>query len=72
MDWETLFAGRFFITDLGENHTADIQGKKQELGRYAVWCPNREGKGHTVIEVSANLTEMMKKYHITEDCVCII
>ena len=62
--WEELMAGQTFITDLGVESAC--------VGRYAVWSPLRSGQGHGVVEVGRELDELMARYHIPRDRVCVL
>lgn len=73
MNWEEMFSGKCFISDLGEEQLIR-NGEDAEitLGRYAAWAPFPEGKNHQIVEVGNDLEELMKKYHIPQDRVCIL
>ncbi len=71
-DWTELMAGRVFITDLGAPRESQVEGKPVTLERYAVWSPMQSGEGHTVVEVGADLEELMKRYGVCADRVCTL
>lgn len=71
-DWNEIMEGQAFITDLGGTREAEVEGRPQTLERYAVWSPVQGGTGHTVVEVGGNLEELMGRYHIASDRVCIL
>ena len=71
-NWDTLFEGKLFITDIGENARVFLNGQSKELGRYAVFSPNKAQPGHQVIEVGSDLEMLMKKYNISADCICVV
>ncbi len=62
--WEELMAGQTFITDLGV--------ERASVGRYAVWSPLQGGQGHAVVEVGQELDELMSRYRIPQDRVCVL
>lgn len=70
MKLEELFAGRLFISDLGEPQTIEENGKQITLGQYAVWAPIQGTSRHSIIEVGDYLDDLMQKYHISKDNVC--
>lgn len=42
--WEAMMGGKTFITDLGEERHAEINGVDTVVGRYAVW--SQIGRAH--------------------------
>ena len=68
--WNDLMKGKAFITDLGVSKTSTINGEEVDVGRYAVWSPVTNSEGHQVVEVGADLEELMNKYKIPEERVC--
>lgn len=71
-NWDTLFEGKLFITDIGKNTTVFVNGQSTELGRYAVFSPNKDQPGHQAIEVGSDLEMLMQKYNISADCICVL
>lgn len=59
-EWEKHTKGRMFISDLGQSMAAP--GLK--MSRYAVWKPNEEGEKHQIVEVSADINYLKRKYHL--------
>ena len=49
--WEAMMGGKTFITDLGEERHAEINGVDTVVGRYAVWFPIRNASRHQIVEV---------------------
>lgn len=73
MKWEELFFGKCFISDLGDEQVVENDNKEQiVLGRYAAWAPISGCKNHQIVEISDNLEELMKKYNIPQDRVCVL
>lgn len=73
MNWEKLFSGKCFISDLGEEQLIkNEEGKEFILGRYAIWAPFPEAKNHQIVEVGNDLEALMKKYNIPSDRVCTL
>ncbi len=70
--WEELMAGKTFITDLGAEHHAEIEGEDTIVGRYAVWSPIRGCDRHQVVEVGSDLTKLAQKYHIPRERICSV
>ena len=71
-NWDALFEGKLFITDIGENASILLNGQSKELGRYAVFSPNKDQPGHQAIEVGSDLEMLIKKYNISADCICVV
>jgi len=71
-DWDTMFADKIFITDIGTSQKIEIKGKNVEIGRYAVFSPNKNQKGHQAIEISDDYEMLCKKYKITSDYTCVV
>lgn len=71
-DWKELMEGRVFITDLGREGKAQVEGREETLARYAVWSPLRGGEGHTVVEVGGDLETLMKRYEVPSERVCTL
>ena len=59
--WEAMMGGKTFITDLGEERHAEINGVDTVVGRYAVWSPIRNASRHQV-----------EKYQIPDSRVCVL
>ena len=53
--WEAMMGGKTFITDLGEERHAEINGVDTVVGRYAVWSPIRNASRHQIVEVGCDL-----------------
>lgn len=70
--WDELMQGKLFITDLGENRHAEIDGMDTVVGRYAVWAPIRNADRHQIIEVGCELLPLAEKYHIPHERICTI
>lgn len=70
--WKELMEGHAFITDLGRPQEVEVEGKRNILGRYAVWSPLQSGTGHTVVEVGSDLGELMNRYGISDSRVCTL
>ena len=68
--WSELMRGRCFVSDLGADQTAQIEGQRTTVGRYAVWAPRRQGDGHCIVEVGTVLAPLLEKYHIPPTRVC--
>ena len=71
-DWNSMMEAKVFINDLGRVREAEVSGQKTTLGRYAVWSPMRGAKGHAIIEVGDDLTNLMARYHVPADLVCVL
>lgn len=71
-NWEELFEGKLFITDIGEALHTVVNGKEVSLGRYAVFSPNKGQPGHQAIEVGADVDVLARKYGISADCICVL
>lgn len=71
-DWNSMMEAKVFITDLGRVREAEVSGQKTILGRYAVWSPMQGAKGHAIIEVGDDLTNLMARYHVPADLVCVL
>ncbi|MFR2156836.1 MAG: hypothetical protein ACLS43_06795 [Evtepia gabavorous] len=52
--WEAMMGGKTFITDLGEERHAEINGVDTVVGRYAVWSPIRNASRHQIVEVGCD------------------
>lgn len=72
MEWEEMFSGKSFITDLGEKQSVEKDGNEIELGQYAVWLPFKGASHHKIVEVGEDLSELMKKYNISSERVCVL
>lgn len=70
--WNELMQGKLFITDLGENCHAEIDGVDTVVGRYAVWAPIRNADRHQIIEVGRELPPLAEKYSIPQERICIV
>ncbi len=71
-EWNQLMNGNVFITDLGGEHTAVVEGVEQTLGRYAVWSPVQGGDHHAIVEVGSDLSDLMQRYHVPRELVCTL
>lgn len=65
-NWNNLTKGKYFITDLGKTIKASGENGELIVGRYAVWKPMPDNQ-HAIMEVSADLQYLKKKYHIKGD-----
>lgn len=63
----TLTDGELFISDLGEEKSALLDGKPGRLGRYAVIKNFAAGNQLRVLEVGSNLEYLLAKYGITQN-----
>lgn len=72
MKLEELFSGKLFISDLGETQTVTTDEAKMVVGQYAVWAPISGTRRHQIVEVGENLEELMNKYEISMESVCIL
>lgn len=70
-NWNKLMQGQVLITDLGEEHDCEVEGKPHTLGRYAVWSPLHGSESHSIIEIGSDLDTLREKYKIPVDRVCI-
>ena len=50
-EWTKLTKNRVFISDIGIDRMAEIDGKETVVGRYAVWAPAPGGSHHRVVAV---------------------
>ncbi len=67
ISWSHLTENKAFISDLGANQDAELNGTHIRVGRYAVWSPLRNSKNHQVVEVSNDLTALIEKYKIPSE-----
>ena len=72
MEWHELFAGKCFISNLGEEQTVEIKNKETVLAQYAAWAPMAGNRSHQIVEISNDLNLLMEKYHIPADRVCTL
>lgn len=72
MEWDRLFSGKNFITDLGETQEAEVGGESVVVAQYAAWAPVAGSKGHQIVEIGDDLPMLMEKYHIPADRVCTL
>ena len=72
MKLEELFEGVIFISDLGETQTIRQNDKEITFGQYAVWAPISGTSRHQIVEVSDDLSYLMKKYDISKNNVCTL
>lgn len=72
MEWEKLFSGKYFISDLGEEQTVDGNNGKIILNRYAAWAPIPGAKNHQIVEISDKPETLMKKYNVPEENICML
>ena len=63
-EWTKLTKNRVFISDIGIDRMAEIDGKETVVGRYAVWAPAPGGSHHRVVEVGRDCGVLMKKYGV--------
>ena len=70
--WEAMMGGKTFITDLGEERHAEINGVDTVVGRYAVWSPIRNASRHQIVEVGCDLQALVEKYQIPDSRVCVL
>ena len=67
-----LFENQIFLMDIGVDQSVKLEGETVEVGRYAAFSPNKEQKGHQVVEVSNDLQYLCDKYHISEARLCVL
>lgn len=67
-----LFDNQFFLMDIGITQTAKLKGENVEVGRYAAFSPNKDQKGHQVVEVSNDVEYLCRKYHISTENLCVL
>lgn len=72
MKLEELFSGKLFISDLGETQTVTTDEQEMVVGQYAVWAPISGTQRHQIVEVGENLEDLMNKYKISMESVCIL
>lgn len=72
MEWEKLFSGKYFISDLGEKQVVEGKNGEMILNRYAAWAPMQGGKNHQIVEISDDPESLMKKYNIPEEHICTL
>lgn len=71
-EWLKLMENKFFITDLGAEQKATINGEPATVGRYAVWSPAKKARQHSIVEVGSNLEALKKKYAVSDERICRI
>lgn len=71
-DWNKMMENKVFISDLGSNQEATVEGQPTLLGRYAVWSPVTNSTGHQVIEVGEDLELLSQKYNVPPERICTI
>ncbi len=71
MDWQEAFSGKCFISDLGDEQSAENGSNNTQLSRYAAWAPIGS-KNHRIVEISDDLQTLMEKYSVPQDRVCIL
>ncbi len=70
MEWAEFTQGQPFITNIGQSPLVEVAGKTVQMGRYAVWSPNRENdRSHSVVEVGDDLDVLCGKYGIPGEMV---
>lgn len=69
-EWSELMQNKFFITDLGEERTEEINGEQVTVGRYAVWSPAKNAKQHIIVEVGSDLRTLKEKYSVSDERIC--
>ncbi|MCH5258741.1 MAG: hypothetical protein J1F18_03250 [Lachnospiraceae bacterium] len=72
MKWEEMFAGKCFISDLGDKHSEESGDESASLERYAAWAPLKGGKSHQIVEVGSDLKMLMEKYNVPLERVCVL
>ncbi len=70
MNLENFFAGKLFISDLGEM-PADAEHEEPAV-RYAVWAPVNGMERHQIVEVGGHIEELMIKYGIPAENICVL
>lgn len=70
MKLEEFFAGKLFISDLGEA-SADTHSSPP-AARYAVWAPVNGIERHQIIEVCDRVEPLMEKYNISAENICVL
>lgn len=71
-EWNELMRNKFFITDLGAEQCANIDGAQVTVGRYAVWSPSKNQPRHAIVEVGSDLDMLKKKYSVPDERICRI
>lgn len=72
MEWEEMFAGKFFISDLGVVQKIVLTDGQVSLMQYTAWAPVTSSDKHQIVEISCNLEHLMKKYDIPPERVCTV
>ncbi|MFQ9412009.1 MAG: hypothetical protein ACLR1T_14580 [Evtepia gabavorous] len=71
--WEAMMGGKTFITDLGEERHAEINGVDTCGGPVrAWWSPIRNASRHQIVEVGCDLQALVEKYQIPDSRVCVL
>lgn len=72
MNLSEMMAGKFFITDLGEDQNDLVNHTPTVVGRYAVWAPIAGSDRHQIVEVGQDLGCLMQKYGVSVSDVCLL
>lgn len=67
-----LFENQFSLMDISVTQTTAVKDKTVEVGRYAAFSPNKDQKGHQVVEVSNDVQYLCKKYNVTAENICML
>lgn len=72
MEWEKLFSGKYFISDLGTAQMVKSDDGQVSLMQYAAWAPIEDGTKHQIVAISCDLDLLMQKYDIPPERVCTV
>ncbi|MDO5558490.1 MAG: hypothetical protein Q4F95_02710 [Oscillospiraceae bacterium] len=70
--WNEMFEGKVFISDLGESKETEKNGRKITVARYAVWSPVQGCSNHQVVEVSDDIDDLITRYNVPPDRICCL
>ena len=72
MELEEMFAGKFFISDLGTVQKIALADGQMSLMQYAAWAPVADEAKHQIVEISCSLEHLMQKYNVPPERVCTV
>lgn len=72
MEWEKMFSGKYFISDLGTAQMVKSDDGQVSLMQYAAWAPIEDGAKHQIVAISCDLDLLMQKYDIPPERVCTV
>lgn len=67
-----LLDNQFFLMDIGITQTVKQKDETVEVGRYAAFSPNKDQKGHQVVEISNDAEYLCQKYNISTENLCVL